>query len=332
MLQVGLNPYGLTYTLGLQGRGTPRENPQARGLEGFIDIATEIGARIIEIHNGWLTGMSDDALAALRHRLAGLGMVPIVSSGLPHEPHGAAIRSAVALGAKTIRLALTRILCGDRAALGADWPALVADVRDGIRRYAALADDTGVMLAIENHQDFGSQELVDFCEEAGPNVGICFDIANSFPVAEAPLDFARRAAAKVRHVHLKDYNVQFTDEGYRLVRCAIGDGAMPIADIVAILAEHHQSLTASIEIAALEARHVRLLRPEWWSGYPPIFAPEFAACFAAARHRRLPDDADYRTPWEREEDGQTLIDYELSQVRRSAANMKALGIMQGERG
>jgi len=332
MLQVGLNPYGLTYTLGLQGRGTPRENPDGRGLDGLLDIATEIGAHTIEIHNGWLAEMSDDELAALRRRLAGLGMVPIVSSGLPHEPHGAAIRSAVALGAKTIRLALTRILCGDRAALGADWPALVADARDGIRRYAALAYDTGVTLAIENHQDFGSQELVDFCEEAGPNVGICFDIANSFPVAEAPLDFARRAAPRVRHVHLKDYHVQFTDEGYRLVRCAVGDGAVPIAGIVAILGEHHQSLTASIEIAALEARHVRLLRPEWWDGYPPISAPALAACFAAARHRRLADDADYRTPWERGEDGRALIDYELGQVRRSAANMKALGIMQGERG
>ena len=26
-MRVGLNPYGLTWTLGLQGRGTPRANP-----------------------------------------------------------------------------------------------------------------------------------------------------------------------------------------------------------------------------------------------------------------------------------------------------------------
>ncbi len=40
MLEVGLNPYGLTYHLGLQGSGTPRANPQAGGLEGFIALAT----------------------------------------------------------------------------------------------------------------------------------------------------------------------------------------------------------------------------------------------------------------------------------------------------
>ena len=39
----GLNPYGLTYYLGLQGAGGPRANPKAAGLEGFIAIATELG-------------------------------------------------------------------------------------------------------------------------------------------------------------------------------------------------------------------------------------------------------------------------------------------------
>ena len=45
MLQIGLNPYGLTYVLGLQGQGTPRANPNGRGLEGFIEIAQELGAQ-----------------------------------------------------------------------------------------------------------------------------------------------------------------------------------------------------------------------------------------------------------------------------------------------
>lgn len=329
MLLVGLNPFGLTYTVGLQGRGTPRENPKAVGLDGFIDITVEIGAQSIELPNGWLAAMSDDELAALRQRIDGLGLTPIIGSGLPHEPHGAAIRSAVALGARTIRLAITRILCGDRAELGDDWPKLVDETREGLRTYAAMARDADVWLAIENHQDFGSQELLDFCDDVGPNVGICYDTGNSFPIAEAPIPFTRKIASKVRHIHLKDYRVQFTDEGYRLVRCASGDGAIPFAEIAAIIGEHHDTLTASIEIAALEARHVRLLKPEWWNHYPPISGPELAACFAAARHRLIPEAEDYRTPWEREEDGQGLIDFEMEQVRQSAVNLKALGIMAG---
>ena len=65
MLEIGLNPYGLTYVLGLQGRGTPRANPNGRGLEGFIAIAEELGAKTLEIFEPWLAE-DDDARARRR--------------------------------------------------------------------------------------------------------------------------------------------------------------------------------------------------------------------------------------------------------------------------
>jgi sugar phosphate isomerase/epimerase len=330
MLAVGLNPYGLTYVLGLQGRGTPRANPKGGGLDGFIAIAEEIGARTLEIYEPWLAEMDEAALVRLRDRLVALGMTPVVSGGLMMGPLDRAIRIAGILGARIIRLGLTTVLCGDRAALGAEWPALVGQVRQALRAAAPLARDAGLRFGIENHQDFGSAELVAFCEEAGPAVGITYDTGNSFPVAEAPLDFTRVVAPHVVHVHLKDYRVQFTDEGYRLVRCAIGDGAVPIGPIAAILAEHHPRLTAVLEPGALEARHVRLLTPGWWHGYPPKTAAALAACLAAARRERLADDADTRTPWERGDDA-ALPAYEMDMIRKSAASMRALGLMEKER-
>jgi 3-oxoisoapionate decarboxylase len=327
MLRIGLNPYGLTFHLGLQGAGTPRGNPHGAGLEGFTAIAREIGAKTLELHGAWLHGMAAEELRALRGRIERLGMTPVVGTGLPQETPERAIAAAAALGATIVRLALTPVLCGDRAALGAKWPDLVASVRAALKRWAPVAAERGIVLAIENHQDFRSAELVAFCEEAGNNVGICFDTGNAFPVGEAPLDFARTIAAHVRHLHLKDYQVQRTEEGFRLVRCAIGDGAVPFAEIAALLAQHHTSLTASLEPGALEARHVRLLRPEWWGMYPPLAASALAACLAATQRNQLADDADFRTPWEREADAETLVDYELAMIRRSAANMRALGLM-----
>jgi 3-oxoisoapionate decarboxylase len=80
-----------------------------------------------------------------------------------------------------------------------------------------------------------------------------------------------------------------------------------------------------LEPGALEARHVRLLRPDWWNGYPPKSAPGLAACLASLRVNRLPDDADFRTPWERGADEAIEI-YELAMIRRSAANMRAIGL------
>jgi 3-oxoisoapionate decarboxylase len=325
---LGLNPYGLTYHLGLQGAGGPRANPKGAGLEGFIAIATELGAKVLEIYDPWLRALSDDDLSALRDRLTALGMTPVVSSGLMMGPFESALRSARALDARVIRYGLTAVLCGDRHALGDKWAELIAHVRAELTDRGPRAFDDGRMLAIENHQDFGSVELANFCEGAR-GVGICLDTGNTFPVAEAPLDFTRRVATHVRHVHLKDYRVQFTDEGYRLVRCAIGDGAVPIAAMLDILAARGERLTAVLEPGALEARHVRFLRPEWWKFYPPKQASAFAACLAAARVNRLADDADTRTPWERGDDA-AIADYELAMIRRSASNMGAIGLGSGK--
>lgn len=327
LLRVGLNPYGLTYHLGIQAAGTPRANPNAVGLEGYIELASELGAKTLELWEGWTGPMSEDALKALRERLEGLGMEPIGSTGLQRADFANTLRIARGLGAKVVRFALTPILCGDRSAAGGEWRELVRSTWARLGELAPMAADQGITVAIENHQDFTSQELVNFCVETGPNVGIVFDTANTFPTAEAPLDFTRTIAPYVRYLHLKDYRVQFTTEGYRLVRCASGDGCVPYREIVEMLGQHHTSLPAAIEIGALEARHVRLFTPQWWHGYAPKDASALAAALLAAQTNRLADADDYRTPWEKQEDGATLVAYELQQVRKSAANLKALGLM-----
>jgi 3-oxoisoapionate decarboxylase len=309
-LTVGLNPYGLTYTLGLQG------NRDGAGLPGLLEIADEIGARVVELHQPWLDGLD---VAALRLG----GMVPVISCGLDPAGDDAALECAVALGASVVRMALTRVLQGDRHTVA--WPQLVDGVRARLARVAPKASAVGVSIAIENHQDFTSAELMELCEEAGEAVGITLDTGNAFPVAEAPLDFARTVAPRVRHVHLKDYRVQLTDEGYRLVRCAIGDGAVPFPELVELLG---RDLTASLEPGALEARHIRLFTEDWWRGYPPVDARRLAAALRAARVNRLGEDEDHRTPWERGVTGDELIRYERDMMRSSAANMRALGLME----
>lgn len=327
-LRTGLNPYGISYHLGLHAAGTPRANPNPAGLEGFLALTEETGGRVIELADRWLRDLDDAGLAALRARLERSDIVPVISSGLHNGDVDACIRYAKALGTDRMRFALTPILCGDRAAAGERWTALVRSTHEKLAAAAPKAAAAGLTVLIENHQDFTSRELAAFCEEFGPSVRIVYDTANSFPVAEAPLDFTRVVAPYVRYVHAKDYRVQFTDEGIRLCRCPTGDGAVPFKALFAILAEHHDDMLAAIEIGALDARHVKLLTPDWWQGYAPKQASELAACLLAARTSRLADDADWRTPWERNADGE-LAAWELAEMRRSIENMKSLGLWQG---
>ncbi|HWA20374.1 MAG TPA: TIM barrel protein [Devosia sp.] len=325
-LTTGLNPYGLAYTFGMQGKDTPRRNPKPKGLDDFIALTAELGGKAIELWDGWLKLMEDVDLAALRHRLDVLGWKRVLSSGLQHGDLDLLLRCARALDAQFIRLALTPILCGDRAAAGPRWEELVRSVHEKLATYAPRATEAGIVLLIENHQDFTSRELVALCEQYGPSVRIVFDMANTFPVAESPLDFTRIVAPYVRYCHMKDYRVQFTAEGFRLIRCPTGDGCVPHREMFDILAGHHDEMLACIEIGALDARHVRLFTPDWWQGYAPTPAPQLAACLRAAQPNRLPGDTEWRTPWECNADNE-LEAYEFGQYRRSAENMRMLGLM-----
>ncbi|MGA1599112.1 MAG: sugar phosphate isomerase/epimerase family protein [bacterium] len=321
--KLGLNPYGMTYHLGLQGRGTPRENPQGKGLEGFLSFAERLGAHSLELFDPWLQALSDEELLRLRDRLAEGGITPVISGGYITEESGHVFRSARLLEAETIRFALTNVLCGDRA-FRPDWNDLRTQVEARIRELGPQAADAGRMIAIENHQDFTSSELVAFCQLT-PGVGITYDTGNSFPVAESPLHFTKTVAPHVRHVQLKDYRVQFTTVGFRLARCAIGVGAVPFREIFEELGKYHDQLVAVLEPGALEARHVRLFTADWWEGYPEKSAPELAACLLAAQRNKFAADEDYQTPWELEADDQ-LEAYELEMYRHSFANMKKLGL------
>jgi sugar phosphate isomerase/epimerase len=321
----------VAYTVGLQAVGTPRANPSPTGLRGFIDLARRAGARSIELDWRWLTPMRDGDLDALRDELAGIG--PIVCSFWLSQERGEtlsdAIRCASRLGSPLVRLHLTPVLEGARAQWGSRWQEMLEHARETLRREAPRAADAGLSLAIENHQDLGSEELIAIAGDAGDNVGIVLDTGNPFSVGEDPVAFTTRAAPLIRHVHLKDYRAQMTREGFRLVRCAVGDGCVPFDEIAAILARHSPAPTASIEIGALDARHIHLFDPAWWTGYPPRTAAELATALGRLQQNAFEPGADYPTPWELGAPPEAISAFELDQLQRSVDWLRTWGGGEG---
>jgi sugar phosphate isomerase/epimerase len=324
LFQVGLNPYGLPCSVGLIGRGTRRGAPKPLGLNGFVEFGEAIGARCLEFDHRLLATASAQEQHNLGSRLRDRGVRALISSVSPSHEFDETIKIAGRIGARVIRIAMTTVLCGDRSA-APDWREKVRKSREELNAWAPRAAREGIDLAIENHQDLGSEELLSFAEEAGENVGICFDTGNPLAVGEDILSFALRVSPRVRHVHLKDYRAQFTDEGYRLVRCPIGDGCVPFVEIEETLNCDHECLSASLELGALESRHIRLFTPIWWKEYPRRTAVELGQALGTARSNRLPDHDDWRTPWELDCSGEEIARYEMEEVQKSVANMRTLG-------
>src|SRR5207237_1970735 len=97
-----------------------------------------------------------------------------------------------------------------------------------LREVLPVAEELGLALAVENHQDATTEDLIRLYEMSGssPAFGITLDTGNPLSVGEEPVEAAERLAPLVRHIHLKDYTIHFAPEGYRLVRCAAGDGCI----------------------------------------------------------------------------------------------------------
>ncbi len=321
-MRIGLSPYGTVFSMGIhpaarQPRITARQllaRAQALGLEG-VEMPVSL--------------LADEDIDAITQYTQERGMFLTLASG-GYEPRALAkaIELAARIGAATVRTVVGGAkLGGDRRPLTGRWQPFLQEVLTGLREAATYADRAGVNLALENHQDLASEELLWLQENiAAQRFGITLDTGNPLATAEEPLDFFRRMAPYVRNVHLKDYQVYLSEEGYRLVRCPLGQGVIDFPTLFSILEQACPEVTMVIEMGALEARHVRVLADDYWPDYPPRTAAQFARLWRMVQANSSPP-GDWRTPFERQEPAEEVIAYEERQLAASLAYLAALRSM-----
>src|SRR5436305_173432 len=172
MGRVILNPYGIAYALGLNSAGPAPANPRPLSFDQFLGLSEQIGAAGVEIFTPMVEGIDLGKLAERLH-----GKTVVMSQPL-WTGISRSVEVARKIGAKTIRMHLTGILCGDRAEPGCKWDETVREVKRMLKEAAPLAGEYGLSLAIEDHQDFTSAELVELCETTAGRVGVCLGRGN----------------------------------------------------------------------------------------------------------------------------------------------------------
>jgi sugar phosphate isomerase/epimerase len=199
------------------------------------------------------------------------------------------------------------------------WQRLLDEKINVLKQLAPIAEEAGVRIGVENHQDATSADLVYLCQTVNsPNVGVTLDTGNPLAVAEDPVIFARTILPYLVHVHLKDYRMTPSPEGYRIFHCAIGAG---VVDYPALfdLFRTKDDLVCNIEMAALGERHIRLLTDEYWAGHTQR---PMADVLPVLRMRDQAEvDVEWRTAWELEQDS-IMASWEMERLVESVANMQ----------
>lgn len=302
---------------------------QALDAFGLLRLAAEYGLASIETPlSSMLPDLSEETIDQLRAACEATGLSLVVDSPVVEvAPLRMLLPIARRAGARVVRAMSSTILEGARARIPGGWPAHLGEMRRRIVELRPMLEHYDMVLAIENHQDATSDDLLELCEAGGPHVGVTLDVANPLAVGEEPLAFARKVGPRVHDVHLKDYRVYLTPSGFRLVRCDLGQGVIPFPELLRLLAEVAPNPTLHIELAALYARHIQLLEDEWWEGYPPRDVREVLPALRVVAGAARPADEEWRTPWEADAAADEVERYEQTQLERSVRYLQSIGAL-----
>ena len=327
-MKIGLCAWSFTGSHRESGRELDPFEP-----EGLARLAALWGLASIEGSAGWFEGRDPGELAAFRDRLDAAGLGLFLDTGgeiwRDPEPLRSSVRLAHSLGTRVVRVTVSGMLEGDRRSYGLDgWRDHLEAVARNLREVMPLAEELGISVGMENHQDICSWELCRLCEQVGsPSLGVTMDVGNALAVGETCSSFARRVMPFLKHVHLKDYTIYPTSSGYRLKRCPLGSGVVDWVDMLGIFGDGAPEVEACIELGATSARHIRILEADYWSTFAP--RPLEGVIDAIRTLHQASSPGDLQTPHERGEDADMRVAYEFDQLETSVGYLKGIGGLPG---
>ena len=197
----------------------------------FADLAADHGLSGISLSLNdpqyrHLGGKDTALMDRLRAHLDRLGMsLEVDTSGTDPEHMREMIGAAERMGATALRTYTRHSGTPDEMA---------ARTTDDLRAVMAAAAQAGIVVVLENHEDFTGPELAAIVGAVDhPNLRILYDYGNSQMVLEDP-DAALSAVLPLVHsVHVKDHVMVHPDHAGRLTVAGVpmGEGFLPITDL-----------------------------------------------------------------------------------------------------
>jgi sugar phosphate isomerase/epimerase len=319
----GLSCYSFPFSCGFLKRDGVSACPKPMNGLDLVDLAAQHGMGSVEFPHNIIPDHSEAGLDRFNELLKSKGMTYVLDMGIINvEEMQRVLPLGKRAGARIVRCTITGFLEGARAKMVPDWDAYMRDMISRVVAVRPLLDELDMVLAIENHQDATSGDLLALCTAGGPRVGATLDVVNPLAVAEEPYEFAERLGDRIFNIHIKDYTVHRTESGYNLARAGIGEGCIDWRRMLSLIKGVSPAAMWHVELAALNARHIRLYEDQWWRGYPPRDVRDMLSLFRFVAHHTQPDNAPSQTPWECDAPAGECENYERGQMDRTVAYLK----------
>lgn len=185
-------------------------------------------------------------------------------------------------------------------------------------------DQYGIKILIENHQDVTLEDIFDLVKEFGASrIGVNWDTGNSFPTGETVQSFLTKTKHLIGNVHLKDYKVQLTPNGYVMHRCTLGKGVVDFEYLISELLNYNQKIPFTIELGAMNGREAFVNQKIYWD-YTKGITTEDRKNLIDFITLNAENDSILSSPWERKESPKDILEYEMREVIDSIVYIKEL--------
>ncbi len=146
--------------------------------------------------------------------------------GIQHDLDEA-IAAAAALGADIVKVSmdLKRPRPVSASRFHPDVMEQMKSFATRLKASAPAAEKAGIRIAVENHCDSFSEEilwLLDLVDS--PVVGACIDTVNALMVMEDPMQAIENLAPRAFTNHFRDDRIEFQRYGFKLTGTAVGEG------------------------------------------------------------------------------------------------------------
>lgn len=202
------------------------------------------------------------------------------------ERFAAELRTARACGAEVVRTVMLAGRRYEQFASAEDYDKFARAARASLELAAPVVRREKVKLAVENHKDYRTDELLALLRAVGSeHVGVCVDTGNNMALLEEPAAAVEALAARAFTVHLKDMGVEEYADGFLLAEVPLGEGLLDLKQVTAALRKGNPKVRLNLEMITRDPLQVPCLTEKYWATLGKVPGRDLGRMLALVRKR-----------------------------------------------
>ena len=239
-----------------------QQPPKSMTLEDFIEFATELSVDGVSLESCFIPQREDKGyMAHVKALLDEYNLDRVYAWGHPDGLEGGkneaeydemikSFEHAKNIGAKVMRVVGSSLMF-----LHEPHQPQIQRLTQMFRKAVKIAADYDIKMAVENHIDFTSDEILQLIENVdSPNFGLNFDTGNFLRLLDDPIKGMEKLAKHTYATHIKDLKVQkgvAPDEWFFFSSTPVGEGYVDNQKLAQMLKDVGYEGFLAVEIDSL---------------------------------------------------------------------------------